>query len=86
MDPCLLLAILAYQFKLTISRQVGDDTWDLTQLLCLIREELKARENRFTLDNSFTRNLQDSYKVGEKLFLILHIHLQVYMFLNKLRK
>ena len=29
---------LNYQFKLTISRQVRDDAWDLTQLLCLIRD------------------------------------------------
>ena len=57
---------LPHQFKLTISRQVGDDTWDLTQLLCLIQDELKARENCLTPDNSFTRNLQDSYKGGKK--------------------
>ena len=57
---------LPHQFKLTISRQVGDDTWDLTQLLCLIRNELKARENCLTPDSSFTRNLQDSYKGGRK--------------------
>ena len=29
---------LHYQFKLTISRQVRDDAWDLTQLFCLIRD------------------------------------------------
>ena len=55
-----------HQFKLMISRQVGDEPWDLTQLLCLIRDELKARENCLTPDNSFTRNLQDSYKGGKK--------------------
>ena len=48
---------LPHQFKLTISRQVVDHTWDLTQLLCLIQDELKARENCLTPDNSFTRNL-----------------------------
>ena len=39
---------LPHQFKLTISRQVVGDTWDLTQLLCLIWNELKARENCLT--------------------------------------
>ena len=57
---------LPHQFKLTISRQVGDDTWDLIQLLCLIWEKLKARENCLTPDSSFTRNVQDSYKGGKK--------------------
>ena len=57
---------LPHQLKLTISRQVGDDTWDLTQLLCLIRDELKPRGNCLTPDSSFTRNLQDSYKGGKK--------------------
>ena len=57
---------LPHQFKLTISRQVVDDTWDLTQLLSLIRDELKARENCLTPDNSFTRNLWNSYKGGKK--------------------
>ena len=33
-----------HQFKLTISKQVGDDTWNRTQLFCLIWDELKARE------------------------------------------
>ena len=32
----------------------------------MIRDELKARENCLTPDNSFTRNLQDSYKGGKK--------------------
>ena len=40
----IIMERLPHQFKLTISRQVGDDTWDLTQLLCLIQDELKARE------------------------------------------
>ena len=51
---------------MTISRQVEYDTWDLTQLLCLIRDQLKAKENCLTPDSSFTRNLQNSYKDGEK--------------------
>ena len=54
----IIMERLPHQFKLMISRQVGDDPWDLTQLLCLIRDELK--------DNSFTRNLQDNYKGGKK--------------------
>ena len=62
----IIMERLPHQFKLTISRQVGDDTWDLTQLLCLVWDKLKARENCLTLDSLFTRNLQDSYKVGEK--------------------
>ena len=49
-----------------ISRQVGDDNWDLTQLLCLIWDKLKARENCLTPDISFTRNLQDGYEGGKK--------------------
>ena len=32
----IIMERLPHQFKLTISRQVGDDTWDLTQLLCLV--------------------------------------------------
>ena len=62
----IIMERLPHQFKLTISRQVGDDTWDLTQLLCFIRDELKARENCVTPDSSFTRNLQYSYKGGKK--------------------
>ena len=62
----IIMERLPHQFKLTISRRVGDDTWDLTQLLCLIRDKLKARENCLTSDSSFTRNLQDSYKGGKK--------------------
>lgn len=34
----IIVELLHYQFKLTISRQVRDDAWDLTQLLCLIRD------------------------------------------------
>ena len=33
---------------------------------CLIRDELKGRENCLSPDNTFTRNLQDSYKGGKK--------------------
>ena len=62
----IIMERLPHQFKLTMSRQIGDDTWDLTQLLCLIRDELKARENCLTPDSSYTRNLQDSYKGGKK--------------------
>ena len=43
-----------HQFKLTISRQVGDDPWDLTQLICLIRKELKANSRQF-INKKFTR-------------------------------
>ena len=57
---------LPHQFKLTISRQVGDDTSDIAQPLCLIQEELKIRKNCLTIDNSFTTNLKDSYKGGTK--------------------
>ena len=57
---------LPHKPKLTISRQVGNYTWELTQLLCLIRDELKAWENCLTPDSSFTRNLQDSYKGSKK--------------------
>ena len=32
----------------------------------MIWDELKARENYLTPDNSFTRNLQDSCEVGKK--------------------
>ena len=32
----IIMERLPHQFKLTISRQVGDDTWDLTQLLRLV--------------------------------------------------
>ena len=32
----IIMERLPHQFKLTISRQVGDDTWDLTELLCLV--------------------------------------------------
>ena len=39
----IIMERLPHQLKLTISRQVGDDTWDLTRLLCFIRDELKAR-------------------------------------------
>ena len=62
----IIMERLPHQFKLTISRQVGDDTWDLTQLLFLIEDELKARENCLTPNSSFTRNLQDSCKGGKK--------------------
>ena len=62
----MIMERLPHQFKLTMSRQIGDDTWDLTQLLCLIPDELKARENCLTPDSSYTRNLQDSYKGGKK--------------------
>ena len=62
----IIMERLPHQFKLTIRRQVGGTTWDLTQLLCLIRDELKARENCLTPDSSFTTNLQDSYKGGKK--------------------
>ena len=62
----IIMERLPHQFKLTISRQVGDDTWDLTQLLFLIGDELKARENCLTPNSSFTRNLQDSCKGGKK--------------------
>ena len=62
----IILERVPHQFKLTISKQVEDDTWNVTQLLCLIRDKLKARENCLTPDNSFTRNLQDTYKVGKK--------------------
>ena len=62
----IIMERLPHQFKLTISRHIGDDTWDLTQLLCLIRDELKARENcSLPTDNSY-RNSQDSYKGGKK--------------------
>ena len=43
------------------------ETWDLTELLCLIQGELKGRENCLTPDISFPRNLQDRYKVGKKI-------------------
>lgn len=43
------------------------ETWDLTELLYLIQDELKGRENCLTPDISFTRNLQDRYKVGKKI-------------------
>ena len=56
----MIMERLPHQFKLTMSRQIGDDTWDLTQLLCLIPDELKTRENCLTPDSSYTRNLQDS--------------------------
>ena len=62
----MIMERLPHQFKLTINRQVVDDTWDLTQLLCLIWDKFKARENCLTPDSSFTRNLQDSYKGGKK--------------------
>ena len=62
----IIMERLPHQFKLTIRRQVGGATWDLTQLLCLIQDELKARENCLTPDSSFTKNLQDSYKGGKK--------------------
>ena len=32
----IIMERLPHQFKLTISKQVGDDTWDLTQLLLLV--------------------------------------------------
>ena len=67
-----------------ISRQVGDDNWDLTQLLCLIRDKLKARENCLTPDISFTRNLQDGYEGGKK-FDSTYTGAGL-KFLNKLRK
>ena len=62
----IIMERLSHQFKLMISRQVGDDTRDLTQLLCLIWYKLKARKNFLTPDSSFTRNLQDSFKAGKK--------------------
>ena len=62
----IIMERLPYQFKLMISRQVGDDTWDLTQLLCVIQDEWKARENFLISDNLFKRSLQDSYKGGKK--------------------
>ena len=62
----IIMERLPHPFKLTISRQAGDDTWDLTQLLCLIRAELKARANCLTPENLLTRNLQDIYKGGKK--------------------
>ena len=80
----IIMEELACQLKLMISRHVGDDTWNLTQLLCLIWDEIKAGENCLTPDNLFIRNAQDSYKGGKNL--ILHIQVQVYMFLNKLQK
>ena len=58
------------------------ETWDLIELLCLIQDKLKGRENCLTPDISFPRKLQDRYKVGK----ILHVQVQVYRFLNKLRK
>ena len=36
----IIMERLPHQFKLTTSRQVGDDTWNLTQLFCLIRYEI----------------------------------------------
>ena len=42
------------------------ETCDLTELLCLIQDEIKGSENCLTPDNSFARNLQDRYKVGKK--------------------
>ena len=62
----IIMERLPHQPKSTISRQVGNYTWELTQLLCLIRDELKAWENCLTPDSSFTRNLQDSYKGSKK--------------------
>ena len=43
------------------------ETWDLTELLCLIQDKLKGRENCLTPDISFSRKLQDRYKVGKKI-------------------
>ena len=79
----IIMEQLPHQFKLIISRKVGDETSDLTELLCLIRDNLKARENCLTPDNSFTRNLRVITVVRH---LILHMQVQVYMFLNKLQK
>ena len=36
----IIMERLPHQFKLATSRQVGDDTWNLTQLFCLIRDEI----------------------------------------------
>ena len=43
------------------------ETWDLTELLCLIQDKLKGRESCLTPDISFPRKLQDRYKVGKKI-------------------
>ena len=53
---------LPHEFKLTISRNLKQDLWDITRLLELIREELRARENiatdrsRDTTDHTEDRN------------------------------
>ena len=36
----IIMERLPHQFKSTTSRQVGDGTWNLTQLFCLIRDEI----------------------------------------------
>ena len=64
----IIIERLVYQFKLTISKQVGNDTWDLTQLLCLIQDKLKARQNCLTPDNSLARSLTRDYIILRFVF------------------
>ena len=43
---------LPIQFKLTVSRHLKTDLWDLTKLLELIRDEIRARENVSAIEGS----------------------------------
>ena len=43
---------LPIQFKLTVSRHLKTDLWDLTKLLELIRDEIRARENVLAIEGS----------------------------------
>ena len=55
----IIMERLPHQMKLIVSRQMGDDTWNLTQLLTLIQEELKARENCI-IPKENLRNTEDN--------------------------
>ena len=52
LSPVIMDDRLPIQFKLTVSRHLKTDLWDLTKLLELIRDEIRARENVSAIEGS----------------------------------
>ena len=62
----IIMERLPHEFRLTISRDLRDEIWDLSKLLDLIRDEIKARES--CIAPSTHRDTTPSPSTGFNLF------------------